>query len=152
MEDLQLPAKGCKGGCSLVRDQEVGGSNPLAPTNLFSITYILSPPKKWSQQKRDLQPIKRPLTIPPFTTDSINCCVSNGLLRFRRLHVRIILPYLCPGQDQAVAGSPICLMATYCIEDKARLGVWHGPFASSLPRCPFLALFLHRKVTVSNPR
>jgi len=30
----------------LVRDQEVGGSNPLAPTTLFLITYILSPSEK----------------------------------------------------------------------------------------------------------
>jgi len=30
----------------LVRDQEVGGSNPLAPTILFSTAYTLSPSEK----------------------------------------------------------------------------------------------------------
>jgi hypothetical protein len=30
----------------LVRDQEVGGSNPLAPTTLCSTAYTLSPPEK----------------------------------------------------------------------------------------------------------
>jgi hypothetical protein len=46
MEDLQLGTKPCKTGLPKVRDQEVGGSNPLAPTTLFSITYTLSPSKK----------------------------------------------------------------------------------------------------------
>ena len=34
-EDLQIPAKGCKSGCPLVRDQEVEGSNPSAPTKFL---------------------------------------------------------------------------------------------------------------------
>jgi hypothetical protein len=46
MGNVQTPAKACKMGLPKVRDQEVGGSNPLAPTNLFSITYTLSPSEK----------------------------------------------------------------------------------------------------------
>ena len=33
MENLQLGTMPCKIGLPKVRDQEVGGSNPLAPTN-----------------------------------------------------------------------------------------------------------------------
>ena len=46
MEDLQLGTKPYKIGLPKVRDQEVGGSNPLAPTILFSIIYTLSPSEK----------------------------------------------------------------------------------------------------------
>ena len=46
MEDLQLGTKPCKTGLPKVRDQEVGGSNPLAPTTVFSMAYILSPFEK----------------------------------------------------------------------------------------------------------
>jgi len=35
MENQHTGAKRGKNGSSLVRDQEAGGSNPLAPTNLF---------------------------------------------------------------------------------------------------------------------
>src|SRR5713101_2210777 len=34
----------------MVRDQEAGGSNPLAPTILFLTAYTLIPSEKWSQQ------------------------------------------------------------------------------------------------------
>ncbi len=45
-DNLQTRAKGGKFGLTLVRDQEVGGSNPLAPTSLFSIIYTLSSAEK----------------------------------------------------------------------------------------------------------
>jgi hypothetical protein len=32
MGNLQTPARACKKGLPKVRDREVGGSNPLAPT------------------------------------------------------------------------------------------------------------------------
>ena len=32
--------------CPLIRDQEVGGSNPLAPTNYFAISNLRT--RKWS--------------------------------------------------------------------------------------------------------
>ena len=35
IEDQQAPAKACKNGCPLIRDQEAGGSNPLAPTKFL---------------------------------------------------------------------------------------------------------------------
>jgi hypothetical protein len=46
MGNLQTPAKACKMALPKVRDQEVTGSNPVAPTILFSITYTLSPSEK----------------------------------------------------------------------------------------------------------
>jgi hypothetical protein len=36
MDDLQIPAYVCKIALPKVRDQEVDGSNPLAPTNPFN--------------------------------------------------------------------------------------------------------------------
>ena len=36
MGDLQTAVKACKTGFPKVRDQEVGGSNPLAPTKSFN--------------------------------------------------------------------------------------------------------------------
>ena len=46
-----------------VRDQEVSGSNPLAPTILFSTAYTLSPSEKVVGSKRGRQTIKQPLRI-----------------------------------------------------------------------------------------
>ena len=46
IENRQLPANLYKMGLPKVRDQEVGGSNPLAPTTVFSMAYILSPFEK----------------------------------------------------------------------------------------------------------
>ena len=46
MGKFQRRAIACKMGLPKVRDQEVGGSNPLAPTILFSTAYTLSPSEK----------------------------------------------------------------------------------------------------------
>jgi len=72
----------------LVRDQEVGGSNPLAPTTLFSARYILRPSEKvvvankgtkgarTSAEPHPVEPFVISLLPKRWTSDPAISCVS----------------------------------------------------------------------------
>ena len=71
--------------CGLIRDQEVTGSNPVAPTISFSITYTLSPSEKVVVANRGCFKAVGllPNSHPEMPSSNLLSCRSLELLNFR---------------------------------------------------------------------
>jgi hypothetical protein len=92
----------------LVRDQEVGGSNPLAPTNFLSLAYTFKPFRKTGRAfKSDEKAIGSRKARSQHGLRVVSFVCSIELLSCNQVRApRLIDP---PGEDQGVAPETLLL-------------------------------------------
>ena len=150
-----------------VRDQEAGGSNPLAPTILFSITYAFRPSAKvvvanhghsrraaFAQNRHPEMPqlsvscLQQRTSDPAISCDPCTCPEGRECSPVRAS--RIIDP--TPGQDQRVGSTNTAEMSIrYCDFGALDASAFRNAASSNmLPfSCPFRASRLTTSETIS---